>query len=196
MFSSFAFTYANSNITAMKTRNESLELLKEYIDNDNLRHHCRMVADAMEAYAADLEKDEDTVERWWSAGLLHDLDWEKHPEDHPAVAVEQILPGAGYPEDVIGAVEAHAPERTGREPEAEIERYLFACDELSGFMNAVSLVRPNGFADMKISSVTKKLKDKSFAADVPREHIRKGAGLIGRELNDHIAFLIGVFRGQ
>lgn len=178
----------------MKSRNESVELLNHYIENKNLKHHCRMVAAAMEAYAEWLNKNTDEIDRWWTAGLLHDLDWEKYPDEHPNKAVKDILPEAGYSEDIINAIEAHAPERTGREPQTEMERYLFACDELSGFMNAVSLVRPNGFADMKISSVTKKLKDKSFAADVPREHIRKGANLIDTELNDHISFLIEVFK--
>jgi predicted hydrolase (HD superfamily) len=103
------------------------------------------------------------------------------------------LPNQGYTEDVIAAIKAHAPERTGKEPESQIERYLFACDELSGFMNAVSLVRPNGFSDMKVKSVTKKLKDTNFAASVPRGDIRKGAALIEAKLNDHIAFLIEVF---
>jgi len=178
----------------MNSRDESIALMNKYIENENLRHHCRMVASAMEAYAESLKISNEDIEKWWAAGLLHDLDWDKYPEEHPAKAVNEILPEAGYPADLIKAVEAHAPERTGREPETEIERYLFACDELSGFMNAVSLVRPNAFSDMKISSVTKKLKDKSFAADVPRKDIRKGAELIDKELNDHIAFLIEVFK--
>jgi len=178
----------------MNTRDESVTLLNQYIENENLRHHCRMVAAAMEGYARKLDKRREEIEAWWTAGLLHDLDWEKYPDEHPAKAVEEILPKEGYPQQVINAVKAHAPERTGREPEAEMERYLFACDELSGFMNAVSLVRPNGFADMKVRSVTKKLKDSSFAADVPREDIRKGAELIDTELNDHIAFLIKIFK--
>lgn len=169
-------------------------LLQEYIDNENLRHHCHMVAYAMEAYARDLGKSEEEVHRWWTAGLLHDLDWEKYPEEHPNKAVEDILPEKGYPEDIIEAIRAHAPERTGKEPESEIERYLFACDELSGFMHAVSLVRPNGFSDMKVKSVRKKLKDSNFAANVPREDINKGARLIDKELRDHIQFLIGVFK--
>lgn len=177
----------------MKSRAESLELLNEYIKNENLRHHCRMVAAAMEAYADELDKPQQEIEKWWTAGLLHDLDWEKYPEEHPVKAVEEILPKRGYAEDVIAAVEAHAPERTGKEPESQIERYLFACDELSGFMNAVSLVRPNGFSDMKVKSVTKKIKDTNFAANVPREDLRKGAALIDTELNKHIAFLIKVF---
>ena len=127
--------------------------------------------------------------------MLHDLDWEKYPEEHPAKAVNEILPQKGYDDAVIKAIEAHAPERTGRKPTTELERYLYACDELSGFMNAVSLMRPNGFDDMKVKSVTKKLKDKRFAESVPREDIKKGAELIEKPLNDHIRFLIDVFKG-
>jgi predicted hydrolase (HD superfamily) len=153
-----------------------------------------MVAMAMEAYAEKLGKSPQETDEWWAAGLLHDLDWEKFPDEHPNKATEEILPEHGYPDSVVNAVRAHAPERTGKSPEAEIERYLFACDELSGFMNAVSLMRPNGFSDMKVKSVKKKLKDKRFAENVPREDILKGAGLIGAELGDHIQFLINVFR--
>lgn len=174
-------------------RQDSLKLLRKYIDNESLINHCEMVAQAMESYAHHLDKNEDEIERWWQAGLLHDIDWEKYPDEHPNKAVNEILPEYGYADEVIDAVKAHAPERTGKQPESEIERYLFACDELSGFMNAVSLMRPNKFDDMKIKSVTKKLKDSKFAANVPREDIKKGADLIGVELNDHIQFLINVF---
>jgi putative nucleotidyltransferase with HDIG domain len=180
----------------MKSRAESTDLLNHYIENENLRHHCCMVASAMGAYAQKLDMPQEQIEAWWTAGLLHDLDWEKYPEEHPAKATQEILPAEGYSDAIIHAVEAHAPERTGREPETPMERTLFACDELSGFMNAVSLVRPNGFSDMKVKSVKKKLKDKSFAADVQREDIRKGAALIGTDLNEHIAFLIEVFKEQ
>lgn len=175
------------------SREHSVNLLQTYIEAENLRQHCHMVADAMEAYARQLGKAEPEIEQWWAAGLLHDLDWEKFPEDHPAKAVNELLPQAGYPESVIDAVKAHAPERTGKKPDTEIERYLFACDELSGFMNAVALMRPNGFSDMRVKSVTKKLKDKRFAENVPREDIRKGAELIDKPLNEHIQFLIDLF---
>lgn len=178
----------------MPSKQDSIALLRKYIDNENLREHCHMVGEAMHAYAHHLGKDEPEQKQWWTAGLLHDLDWEQYPDEHPRIAVENILPDHGYDPAVIGAIEAHAPERTGREPENQIECYLFACDELSGFMNAVSLVRPNGFSDMKIRSVTKKLKDSSFASNVPRDAIRKGADLVNRDLNDHIQFLIDVFR--
>lgn len=178
----------------MPDRSDSLQLLQQYIENENLQRHCKMVAMATEAYAKELGKDKAEIEEWWAAGLLHDLDWEKFPEEHPRKAVEEILPDAGYSEELIDAVKAHAPDRTGKEPETEIERYLFACDELSGFMYAVSLMRPNGFSDMKVKSVTKKLKDKRFAESVPREDIRKGANLINKPLKDHIRFLIDVFK--
>ncbi|MGN8226457.1 HD domain-containing protein [Gracilimonas sp. BCB1] len=179
---------------ALIDREASEKLLNEFIEGESLLNHSMMVAKAMEAYARSLNKDDQQVEEWWAAGMLHDLDWEKFPDDHPHKAVNEILPEYDYPESVIQAIKAHAPERTGKVPETEIERYLFACDELSGFMNAVSLMRPNGFEDMKVKSVAKKLKDVRFAANVPRDDIRRGAELIGKELNEHIAFMISIFR--
>lgn len=177
-----------------QNREKSKKLLKEYIESDSLILHSHMVADAMEGYAIELGLPDEEKENWWTSGLLHDLDWEKYPEEHPHKALNEILPPLGYPEEVLSAIEAHAPERTGKQPETTIERYLFACDELSGFMNAVALMRPNGFSDMKVKSVTKKLKDKRFAANVSRDDIRKGAELVEKQLNDHIRFLIEVFR--
>lgn len=181
-------------IDTKPTRENSEELLKEYIESENLRIHSYMVAEAMEAYANELEKSSHEKNNWWTAGLLHDLDWEKYPDEHPHRAVTKILPPLGYPVEVISAINAHAPERTGKVPEKEIERYLFACDELSGFMNAVALMRPNDFSDMKVNSVKKKLKDKRFAANVSRDDIQKGADLINRDLSEHILFLIDVFK--
>jgi putative nucleotidyltransferase with HDIG domain len=177
----------------MKSRDETRKLLHEYIENEALRNHCEMVAKAMEAYAKHLGKSEDEIEMWWTAGLLHDLDWEKFPDEHPNKAMTDILPQAGYPQEVIDAIAAHAPERTGNKPETEMEKYLFACDEISGFMNAASLVRPEGFRGMKPKSIRKRLKDKNFAAKVSREDIYQGAELIEKDLNDHISFLIEVF---
>ena len=183
-------------IEIIPPREDSLKLLDDYIESENLQLHSKMVAEAMEAYAKKFDKQEDEIEKWWAAGLLHDLDWEKFPDEHPNRAVNHILPPLGYPSSVIAAIKAHAPERTGKEPETEMERYLFACDELSGFMNAVALMRPNGFSDMKVKSVRKKLKDKSFAANVPRADIHKGAELIETELSDHILFLINTFKNM
>ena len=181
-------------ISSIPKREDSLNLLSDYIESESLIEHCKMVAYAMEAYANKLDKSDLEVLKWWTAGLLHDLDWEKYPEEHPNKAVNHILPPLGYSSDILTAIKAHAPERTGVEPQREMDRYLFACDELSGFLKAVSLMRPNGFSDMKVKSVTKKLKDKRFAANVPREDIEKGADLIDIELNVHIQFLIDQFK--
>lgn len=174
-------------------RNKSENLLKQYIRSNSLREHCYMVAEAMQAYAEINGKNASEQELWWTSGLLHDLDWEMYPEEHPLRAAEEILPDAGYPEIIIDAVLSHAPERSGKKPVSEMECYLFACDELSGFMKAVALMRPNQFADMKARSVIKKMKDKRFAANVSRNDIRKGTDLIKKELNEHISFLISVF---
>lgn len=169
-------------------------LLETHIKNEALRHHCKMVGMATKAYAQALALDDDQVLEWQLAGLLHDLDWEAWPDEHPNYAVEHLLKPAGYSNEVLQAILSHAPERTGKYPETDIERYLFACDELSGFMHAVSLMRPEGFVGMSPKSVTKKLKDARFAANVSREDIDKGAELIGKSLTDHIAFLIDVFQ--
>jgi predicted hydrolase (HD superfamily) len=180
----------------MKSREESVTLLKEYIKSESLLNHCHMVAKAMEAYAKNLNLNDQEIEEWWTSGLLHDLDWEKYPDEHPNKAVNEILPPLGYPENVLEAIKAHGPDRTGKEPETLIERYLFACDELSGFLNASSLMRPTRFEGMEVKSVMKKLKDKNFAANVSREDIYKGAELIEKPLNEHIAFLIEVFNSK
>lgn len=174
---------------ALPSREEAEKLLAEYIKNDALAHHSRMVARAMEAYAQALGED---AELWFQAGLLHDLDWEMYPDEHPNKAITEIL--ADYPEELKNAIAAHAPSRTGKNPETTIEKYLFASDELSGIMHAVSLMRPNGFSDMEVKSVKKKLKDKSFAANVSRDDINQGFELIGKTPEEHIGFLIEVFK--
>lgn len=105
----------------MPNRNESLDLLNQYIEGESLLHHSKMVAKAMEAYATELGKEATVVEEWWTAGLLHDLDWEKFPDEHPNKTINDILPDHNYSEKVIDAIKAHAPERTGKVPETEIE---------------------------------------------------------------------------
>ena len=167
----------------------SEELLAKYIKNPALINHSQMVAKAMAAYAAKLGQN---VELWYMAGLLHDLDWEAYPDEHPNYAVKNLL--GDYPAILKEAILAHAPDRTGKHPATLLEKYLFACDEISGFLYALSLMRPNGFADMKYSSVKKKLKDKSFAANVSRDDIEQGFKLIGKTPQEHVEFLLGVFR--
>jgi predicted hydrolase (HD superfamily) len=123
------------------------------------------------------------------AGLLHDLDWEKNPEEHPLKGVEALREG-GYPEEVIHAVLSHRPEFTGVEPETDLDRVLYACDELSGLVYAACLMRPNGIDDIKPKSVVKKLKDKAFAAGVDRDQVARGIELIGLERSEHIQNVI------
>lgn len=173
------------------TRQASKELLARYISSDALRHHCQMVAAAMEAYAGELGQD---IELWYATGLLHDLDWEQYPDEHPNKAVKELF--GEYPAEMKQAILAHAPGRTGVQAVSLLDKYLFACDELSGLMHAASLLRPNGFADMEVKSVKKKLRDKSFAANVSREDIALGFELIGKTPDEHIGFLIGVFKGE
>ncbi|MBT3249241.1 MAG: HDIG domain-containing protein [Candidatus Pacebacteria bacterium] len=172
----------------LPTRTESQALLAKYVENPALRHHCEMVAAAMEAYA---EKFDEDAELWYQTGLLHDLDYEKYPDEHPHKAVNDLL--NDYPEELKHAILAHGPGITGVEPETKMERYLFASDELSGFMHAYSLMRPNGFDGMKASKIIKKLRDISFAAKISREDVNKGFEIIDGEPAEHVQFLITVF---
>lgn len=175
----------------MPTRQEAHALLDRYVTNPALKHHCQMVADALAAYATELGQD---TELWYQTGLLHDLDWEKYPDEHPTRATTELL--SEYPQALRDAVAAHAPSRTGKHPQTVLDKYLFACDELSGLMHAVSLMRPSGFSDMQPKSIKKKLKDKAFAANVSREDITLGFELIGKTADEHIGFLIRVFQNQ
>lgn len=178
----------------MITRPAAHQLLEAKIQNPALRHHCVMVAAAMEACAATVSPE--NTDLWYVTGLLHDLDWELHPDEHPNRAVNEWLPALGAPPEMLRAIQAHAPARTGVEPETQLDCYLFANDELSGFMNAVSLMRPDRFAGMEARSVLKKLKDLKFAANVSREDIQKGAALIGKTVEGHITFLAGIFAAR
>ena len=175
----------------LPSRAQSEELLLKYMKNPALLNHSRMVALVMESYATALNED---AELWHQAGLLHDLDWEMFPDEHPNKAVAEFL--TDYPESLKNAILAHGPDRTGKQPETLIERYLFANDELSGFLNAVSLLRPTKFEGMEVKSVKKKLKDKNFAANVSREDIERGFELINKTPDEHISFLIEVFRNR
>lgn len=181
-------TQKTKTSVVLPPREQAEQLLTTYISDEALRNHCRMVARALEAYAQHLGEDQ---ELWYQAGLLHDLDWEQYPDEHPNKAITDIL--HEYPQELLDAIAAHAPERTGKQPETLLERYLFACDEISGFINAVSILRPEKFVGMTPKSVHKKLKAKAFAANVSREDIARGIELIESTANDHFSFLITVF---
>ena len=174
----------------MPGRQEAVALLEEWVANKGLRKHMYAVEAAVRYYAQLRGGDEDIR---GLAGLLHDLDWEKHPEEHPLRAVAQLRE-EGYPEEILQAILAHRADFTGVEPESELDKVLIACDELSGLVYATCLVRPNGIDDMKPKSVTKKLKDKTFAAGVSRDEVQKGVDLIGLERVEHIQNIINALR--
>lgn len=172
-----------------KTRDDALALLHQYTKSDSLRKHALAVEHAMKACARRFAPDEDPV-RWGMAGLLHDFDYEQFPnaDQHPYVG-SKILEEAGFDPDFRKAIMGHAP-YTGVTRDTAMARALFACDELCGFLTACALVQPSkSLADVKPSSVRKKLKDKAFARSVSRDDIYKGAEELGVDLEEHIAFV-------
>ena len=172
-------------------RAPALDLMFEYTKSDALRKHMLAVEAAMRAYAKKFGEDED---KWGVVGLMHDFDYETHPTapDHPLKGSE-ILKEKGYPDDVRTAILGHAS-YTGVPRDTLMAKTLFACDELCGFVTAVSLVRPNKIADLEVSSVKKKLKDKAFARNVNREEIAQGAVELGVDLTEHIQFVIDAMK--
>jgi len=174
-------------------RQQSWALLCEYTQSENLRKHALAVEAAMRAFARRFGKDE---ELWGIVGLVHDFDYEKYPtaQDHPFKGAE-ILREKGWPEEIVRAVLSHAP-YTGITRDSLMEKTLFAVDELTGLITAVALVRPSkNIRDVKIRSVKKKWKDKSFAAGVNRADIEEGAADLGIELSEHIAVVLEAMQG-
>jgi putative nucleotidyltransferase with HDIG domain len=173
-------------------RDEALAIVHEYVKNENLVKHMLSVEAAMRFYAGKYGEDE---EKWGVTGLLHDFDWEIHPtlEGHPT-AGEPILRARGVPEDIIRAVLSHA-DHTGVPRQTRMEKALYACDEVTGLVTAVALVRPSrSLLDLETSSVKKKWKDKTFAAGAKRSEIEKSAAEFGIELWEHVGNVILAMR--
>lgn len=169
-------------------RDYCLSLLKEYTQNESLLKHAYAVESCVKAYAKKFGQDENC---WGNVALLHDFDYEKFPtaEEHPFKGAE-ILRERNFPEDFIQSILSHA-DYTGVKRETLLQKTLFACDELAGFLTAVAYVRPSKSIDeVEVKSVKKKLKDKAFARAVNREDIIKGAEELGIELDEHISFCI------
>ncbi|MBV9623881.1 MAG: HDIG domain-containing protein [Acidobacteria bacterium] len=172
----------------MIDRNAAWCLLTEFTGSESLRKHALAVEACMRAYARKFSADE---ELWGAVGLLHDFDYEKYPsaQEHPYKGSE-ILKERGYSEEVRRAILSHA-DYTGLDRESPLEKTLFACDELAGFITAVALVKPGkSLAEVDAKSVRRKMKDKAFARSVSRDDIVAGAKELGVELDDHIAFAI------
>jgi putative nucleotidyltransferase with HDIG domain len=162
-----------------------------WTESDSLRKHMLAVEAAMRAYARRFGEDE---EMWGITGLLHDMDYEKHPtpDEHPMVGVTE-LERRGYPEEVIHAIKGHA-DYLDVPRDTLMSKTLYAVDELSGFIVACALMRPEGLENMKAKSVRKKMKQKSFAAAVNRDDIVRGAEELGVDLNEHIEFVAHALR--
>jgi predicted hydrolase (HD superfamily) len=171
-------------------REDALNILHEYTKTDSLRKHAYAVEAAMRAYAGKYNQDE---ELWGSVGLIHDFDYEMYPDQHPQKGSE-LLTQKGIPEDLRNVILGHA-DFTGVPRETLMAKVLFAVDELCGFIIAVTLVRPNkSIGEVKVKSVKKKMKDKSFAAKVNRDEIRKGAEELGVDFDEHVAYVVQALR--
>jgi len=174
------------------TYNEAMELLKEYTQSESLIRHALCVSEAMRCYAKKFGEDE---ERWAIAGLLHDFDYEKYPDQHPYKGAE-ILREKSVDEEMIEAILGHAS-YTGVERKTLMAKALFAVDELSGFLYAYALVRPTkNLKDVKMKSIKKKLKDKAFARGVNRDEIEQGAKELGVDLSEHVLFVAECLQKQ
>lgn len=172
-------------------RDQAFNLLREYTENENLVKHALAVEAAMRTYARQFGEDE---QKWGITGLLHDFDYEKYPQEHP-IKGAAILEELGYPEDVVHAIKAHA-DFTGVPRESLLDKTLFAVDELTGLIVATALVQPSkSLGEVKVKSVRKKMKDRSFARGVNRDDITKGVGELGAELSEHIGTVLEAMQG-
>jgi predicted hydrolase (HD superfamily) len=193
------FKYSNENeIQTIKDENamtytEALDLMHEYTKSDALRRHMHAVEDAMRAYAKKFNANE---EEWAVIGILHDFDYEKFPTmpDHPLKGSE-ILKEKGVSDDIRAAILGHAS-YTNVPRSSLAAKTLYACDELCGFIAAVAVIRPNKIADLEVSSVKKKLKDKAFAKNVNREDIGLGVKELGVPLDEHIKNVIEAMKAD
>lgn len=179
---------------SLPSRQESFELLLEFVENQGLIRHMLAVEAAMRAYAGKLDQD---PELWGTVGLLHDFDYERWPDppNHPLQG-SQILRQRGYPEDVIYAILSHADYLAADYPRRSLmDKTLYACDELCGFLMACAYVRPDNLQGLQAKSVRKKLKQASFAAAVNRDDILRGAEELQVELNEHIDFCVQAMQG-
>jgi putative nucleotidyltransferase with HDIG domain len=173
-------------------REEALALMHSHVRSESLRRHMYSVEAACRAYARRWGEDE---ELYGLAGLLHDYDYEEHPDEHPLHGAAELRE-RGYPDEVVRAILSHYPGRTGVSPESRLERTLHACDEITGLVTAAALVRPSrSVMDLEAKSVIKKMKDRAFAAGVDREEVRAAAEALGVELSEHIQFVIEAMRG-
>jgi len=174
----------------LMTIDEAHQLLNEWVPNERLRLHMKQVAALMKSWAIEKENaDGTTALKWELAGLLHDADWEKYPDDHCRIIIEELERRNIDPE-VIHCIASHGPRYFGVEPESKMENMIYAFDELSGFIHASALIRPTRYEGMDIKSVMKKLKTPSFAAQVNRDEINDAISRIDIPIEELIQYII------
>ena len=169
---------------------EAYALLNEWVPNERLRLHMKQVAAVMKAWAIEKENaDEQTALKWELAGLLHDADWEKYPDDHCRIIIEE-LEKRNIDPDVIHCIASHGPNYFGVDPNNTMDKMIYAFDELSGFIHAAALIRPTRYEGLEVKSVLKRLKSPAFAAQVSREDINDAIARTNLSLEEIIQFVI------
>lgn len=177
------------NIGNILTQDAALGLLDDWVKNEKLKIHMKQVAHLMKSFAISKNFDSLTIQKWYQAGLLHDADWDQWPDQHCRKIIKELESRSIDPE-VIRAIASHGPKYFGVEPVSEMDKMLYAFDELSGFVHAYSLMRPEGYVGMEVKGVKKRLKDKTFAAQVSREDISDAANRTGMAVEELIQFVI------
>ena len=184
-------TFGNpTNKDNAPSEKEALQLLDDWVKNDRLKLHMKQVGHVMKNWAGKKENlDEKNQHHWYVAGLLHDADWDQWPDQHCHLIVQELEKRNTNPE-IIHAIASHGPKHFGVEPESKMDKMLYAIDELSGFIHAYSLMRPDGYAGMETKGVKKRLKDKTFAAGVSREDIVDACERAKINVEELIEFII------
>lgn len=184
-------TFGNAaNAGNVLTQTDALQLLNDWVQNERLRLHMKQVAAVMKAWALEKENLPETeAYKWWLAGLLHDADWEKFPNDHCRIIIEE-LESRDIDPSIIQCIASHGPKHFGVEPQSTMDKMIYAFDELSGFIHAASLIRPMRYEGMDVKSILKKLKTPSFAAQVSREDIQDAVSRIETPLEELVGFVI------
>ncbi|WP_111670527.1 HD domain-containing protein [Algoriphagus litoralis] len=177
------------NIDQVLSTPEAKRLLDDWVLNEKLKVHMKQVAHLMKAFAASRGLDDLNIHKWYLAGLLHDADWDQWPDQHCRKIIEE-LELRGIDPEIIRAIASHGPRYFGVEPVSEMDKMLYAFDELSGFVHAYSLMRPEGYVGMEVKGVKKRLKDKTFAAQVSRADILDASERAGITMDELIQFVI------
>jgi predicted hydrolase (HD superfamily) len=184
-------TFGNpANTGNVMPAQEATDFLKSWVANERLQLHMKQVAAVMRAWAIEkVGADEAEAHKWWLAGLLHDADWEKYPDDHCRIIIEE-LERRNIDPAIIQCIASHGPRYFGVEPQSEMDKMIYVFDELSGFIHAAALIRPTQYEGLDAKSILKKLKTPSFAAQVNRDDITDALSRINTPLEEIIPFVI------